>query len=409
MSALLCLFSTPVWGSVTSETGTINFDISDDGTPEATLNATGFGIATSSPSANLHVNGNAIITKQLIVGSSTTSNDNLHINGSMASNHQTVSANTNLGNHSYVFAGNSSSNITLSLPDPTQLSGRIYHIKKIVSGGEVYVTGHGNVIDSSSEKVLNSGKLGHLKLISNGSKWMALSAADMNDVLFSDNLFFWMPMEESSTDNIVGLSGNGYTITRYNFGTSGNGWVAGAIGTALQFDGVDDFAICNATSELQPTGDMTISMWLKCPVLPSTASKTYWLFTKYNLNDNFYSYQINMAHNGAYADYVRVYIRQNSDNASKTSRTDSALIANQWYHIVFTISDKIRLYINGTKQSSEATITLPIKRTDGNLTIGTNRAQSPSQRYSTVFDDIRMYDKALSEAEAKLLYLLGSQ
>jgi hypothetical protein len=409
MSALLCLFSTPVWGSVTSETGTINFDISDDGTPEATLNATGFGIATSSPSANLHVNGNAIITEQLSVGSSTTSSDNLYVNGSMASSHQTVSSNTNLGNHSYIFAGNSSTNITLSLPDPTQLSGRVYHVKKIVSGGEVYVTGHGNVIDSSSEKVLISGKLGHLKLISNGSKWMALSAADMNDVLFSDNLFFWMPMEESSTDSIVGLSGNGYTITRSNFGTSGNGWVAGAIGTALQFDGSDDFAMCHATAELQPKGNMTISMWLKCPVLPTTASKTYYLFTKYNLNDNNYSYQVNMPHSGAYADHLRVYLRQNSDNAAKHSRTDATLSANLWYHVVATLSDKIRLYINGTKQSWEQTITLPVRSTDGNLVICTNRAQSPSQRYSAVFDDIRMYDKALSDAEAKLLYQLGAQ
>lgn len=60
------MLATPsfVMGNVTSVTGEIQMDIQDDGTPEMRLSSSGLGIGPATPSANLQVQGNTLITKK---------------------------------------------------------------------------------------------------------------------------------------------------------------------------------------------------------------------------------------------------------------------------------------------------------------------------------------------------------
>lgn len=392
-------------GSLRSQTGSIGFDVDNNQSHEAVLNTTGLGIGTSSPAANLHVSGHAIVSQQLTLGTNASSSSNLHLSGTLATSFQNLSSNTTLGAHSMVMAGNSTEPITLTLPDPSSNQGKILSIKKTELNQDIYISGGGNLMDQSSEITLNSGQRGDIRLLAHGQKWHILSSTDSSPALCSDNLFLWLPMEESATDTIKGSSANQFTFTRHQFETSGNGWVAGATGTALDFDGSDDYISCSSTDQFQPQGHMSLSFWLKVKVLPSIKGSNYDLLTKTKTSTPFYSYQLQMSQTGTYADYLKFNFRQNSDTNNKSCRTDAALQANQWYHIVISVSDKISMHVNGVKQSSQPNVSTPCLASDGNFIIGTNRTLN--KFFPITFDDIRMYDKSLSDVEAQLIYSLG--
>ena len=91
---LLFLFSSSCFGDILSTTGEIQFKTSENGPVDMTLNSTGLGVGVT-PSANLHVLGNAIVSDQLFVGSSDGSS-NLNINGTIGFGVQSVSSNTTL-------------------------------------------------------------------------------------------------------------------------------------------------------------------------------------------------------------------------------------------------------------------------------------------------------------------------
>lgn len=180
---LICLFTliTNSFADIKSTNGSIRFDVQNDQEAEMTLNTIGLGLGVT-PSANLHIQGNAIISNQLSIGALQGSS-NLHINGSMGVNFQTVSSNTTLGDSSYILVDSSSDNITLTLPYAGNVSGRVYHIKKITSNNQVLIQG-GGAIDGNYQVPLSSGNLGSTMLISRGSQhWNILSLSGNNDLI----------------------------------------------------------------------------------------------------------------------------------------------------------------------------------------------------------------------------------
>ena len=159
----------PACGDVRSLDGTIKFDSNFDGTPEAILNSTGFGIGTATPSANLHVAGNAITSATMVVGgTNNASGSNLHVNGTLGFSVQTATGNTTLSGNSMVLADASAGNITLTLPAASSVCGRVYTVKKTSNSGSVFINSlSGLVLD------LASGANGYpcVKVVSDGVNW----------------------------------------------------------------------------------------------------------------------------------------------------------------------------------------------------------------------------------------------
>jgi len=128
---VLFLFVIHSHADVLSTTDQIKFDSNDNGQHEMVLDNTGLGIGINlTPTANLHVSGNSIISGQMSVGGST-GQSNLNINGSLGFSSQDVSDNVILGGTSYIFADASSGNIILTLPASESYLGRVYVIKKV--------------------------------------------------------------------------------------------------------------------------------------------------------------------------------------------------------------------------------------------------------------------------------------
>jgi hypothetical protein len=140
-TALLCLcaflvlsfYTKQSFAAIRSITGNIHFDSNNDSTNEMTLNQNGLGIGVSSPSANLHVTGNTIISDSLTIGSTVnTSKSTLHINGTLAYDLQNVSTGNTTVTSSIVLADSSSGNITLGLPILSESFVQQIKIKRII-------------------------------------------------------------------------------------------------------------------------------------------------------------------------------------------------------------------------------------------------------------------------------------
>jgi hypothetical protein len=202
------LLATASWADVKSTTGQIEFDAHTDGSSEMTLNSTGLGIGVS-PSTNLHVNGNAIITEQLFIGGSSGS-ANLNLHGTIGYRLVSVSENTILSDDSIIMVDSSSDNIIITLPYAGNILGRTYTIKKIDTANIVQLSSS-NLIDNSDYFNLSSGNTGSVSVISDGSKWLVLSQYDASLAWTPSEITtsLWLDANDTSTIH-TGSSSNVY-------------------------------------------------------------------------------------------------------------------------------------------------------------------------------------------------------
>jgi hypothetical protein len=171
-----------ITANVTSTSGNINFDVSDDGSQEAHLNNSGLGIGLE-PSSNLHIGGNSLISEKLTIGSSSLGSSNLRLSGTMSFSIGQISSNTSLGLHSMALCDSSSGNLSLTLPNASSAGdGKKLDIKKTSPENDIIISGNGGSIDSISSVQLTSGNLGHMKLVSYSGNWHILSISGNTDI-----------------------------------------------------------------------------------------------------------------------------------------------------------------------------------------------------------------------------------
>jgi len=198
-----------------------------------------------------------------------------------------------------------------------------------------------------------------------------------------NGLVAWWKFDETSGTVAYDSSGNG------NDGNLTNGptWVAGKIGGALSFDGVDDFVQTSVASNSLP---ISISTWIYAhdisgshSIVDSDVAGQYGhsLIIGYNPKNG--NYQIEF-HDGSF----------------DTSHPASL---NQWTHAVVQFDSKICFFADGIKKFEQT-------YQKGNLN-GTNfrigRHNSNLHVYAGLIDDVRIYDRALSAEEVQALYNLG--
>jgi hypothetical protein len=177
--------------------------------------------------------------------------------------------------------------------------------------------------------------------------------------------------------------------------TNGPTWVAGHLGGAVLLDGTNDY-IDVATPAL-PTGDYTYALWLKNTV--AEAADTY-LSAKSASGANVVALRLNRANsstNGLYHNGVAVW----NGPFSSTATTS-------WMHLAWTRQGKVtRMYINGRVVFGLYYATA-ITFSDCSLLIGTYSNATGCTATLADFlggavDDLRIYDRALTEPEIAAL------
>ena len=187
--------------------------------------------------------------------------------------------------------------------------------------------------------------------------------------------------EESSGTAAVDRSGkgNGGTISGATRSTTGR------FGSALSFDGVNDWVTVADAASLDLTNAMTLEAWVN----PATSASWRTALMKEQVGGT------------VYALYSSSDLGRPSAHAYTTREFDvrgtSAIQLNTWTHLAATYDGAaLRLYVNGTQVSTTA-VTGSMITSTGALRIGGNSIWS--EWFQGLIDEVRVYRRTLTAAE----------
>ena len=380
------LFSGEIFAAVTSLDSRLNF-LPDGQSPLMTVSPTGVGLFTTSPSANLQVNGNAMITKNFCIGSLNSSQSNLHVNGTLAFSSTTIASNVEIPNSSLISLNSANGNITLRLPESTaaaNLDGRIFRLKKISSLNEVHLTD--GFIDNWNPRTLTA--LDSMDIIGWGRKWYILNTntTNINTGVNSDNLILWWSANSSTgveyIDNTSYLR-NGIAKPSYI--------IPGHFASYLDLPGSDRYVKINSHAGLELTNHFSISLWIARAPSGSDSMVPISKKSAWNSADG---YEIEI-----FDTKIRTWLASGTYVDSSNTLWD-----NSWTHVVTTVSNGVvRIFRNGLDiTSSSNTGTLPTASSQS-LNIG-NRSGDLGKDFVGSLDDIRTYNTVLSPSDVVSLY-----
>ncbi len=219
-----------------------------------------------------------------------------------------------------------------------------------------------------------------------GDIWSFSTRGDTNDYLVS-----WWKLDEGEGDIAYDSAGD-------NHGNIyGANWITGKIGWALDFDGTDDYVETTTLDEIdQP---ISISVWVK--TYGSDESQT--IFGR-NQGNSYVGY--------SYENWLRVYHdniiyfgdRPKGGGVTYLTSTEPILI-DHWYHIVITRDSNgySSLYIDGHLDNSETVYDIDLNTV--NYRIG--RVNTGHYPFNGIIDDVRIYNRALTDEEVWQLYQDG--
>ncbi len=218
---------------------------------------------------------------------------------------------------------------------------------------------------------------------------------------------YW-PMNEGTGTQIDDASGN-----KYNGTLNGPSWVVGKLRNALSFDGANDYV---RTASL-PLGDLqklSIAYWLKVPQPTGAQTITMELSSDGNANPNGAFWQLIYGNGSIFSSTLGATALYGAGpvHNSKTYPMPSV----GWHHFVFVYdrskaSNQIEsVYIDGVSQTLAATITSlgagTYFRNDNLYLMSRGGISFFTGGY---MDDLRIYNRILSQSEILDLYKSGGQ
>jgi Concanavalin A-like lectin/glucanases superfamily len=172
-----------------------------------------------------------------------------------------------------------------------------------------------------------------------------------------------------------------------------------ASNAAITFDGVDDYVSIGDKTQLKITGEITISVWVK-----GNAQQNKGIVSKYSATSAQRGYLL-ASENVANSQKITWYYQRSagSFNADDTLTTSTNVLDGTWHHIVATFlpSTYARIYVDGILNASDTTtIQSAIVNNTAPVQIGLH---DTSTNFNGSIDDLRIYNRALTETEIAIL------
>jgi hypothetical protein len=199
----------------------------------------------------------------------------------------------------------------------------------------------------------------------------------------TENLMAYYPLDNDAND--VSANNNHGTL-------SGDPqWVSGAIGEALEFDGIDDHVDCGNDPSLDITGPITIGAWVY-PIGPGSSS---------------YPRIVDKSDGTGGADPgYKLYLRSAQDYLVTLSaggvfiNSSISAILNDWNYVAFvTDGSQRKLFLNGVWEVWDESA-LPVTSSNP-LFLGNSPAGS--RPFNGIIDEVTIYNRALSEPEVRFI------
>jgi hypothetical protein len=213
-------------------------------------------------------------------------------------------------------------------------------------------------------------------------------------------------LNENQGTIIQDTSGSGYTGA-FAAGSSAPTWTIGKNGSALKFDGVNDYVSAANVTQLAGASQFTIGLWIKA----NTKAEWKTFISKFFNASNNIGVQLGGSGGGSQNDINISFMNANSSQCFTTS----AFVQTQtWYHleVVYngggtTNTDKLKLYVNGIGQSLTCSGTITATATTENANTVIGRESDQITYFDGIVDDVRIYDYARTPAQAAWDYNLG--
>ncbi len=217
----------------------------------------------------------------------------------------------------------------------------------------------------------------------------------------SDDLVLWFKFNNLSSNGVYENDSSGYgnngTLVNMNFtGNSTSGWnSSGRFGSALVFDGVNDYINTGTGVSSTLTSAATVEAWIYANTIPSASDYD-------EVIDNRRS-----------ADDMGVQLELNGDNqkfkfivdvgaSTALATSDNTFSAGRWYHIIGTWDGTtVKIYVDGVLQATTGSISGTITHTDKALMIGSTSA---AWWFNGTIDNVKIYKRALSADEVAAEY-----
>jgi len=190
-------------------------------------------------------------------------------------------------------------------------------------------------------------------------------------------------------------------------------WTTGVVGSALSFDGVDDYVyVPNDASLSTPasTQKLTIEAWIKINALTGFPG----ILSKRGPNPYTFDHEYQFCILGGHLNFTFCRWIGDWQNPLFTSDgTDLNEHENEWLHIVVTFDGgdgeygTVKFYLNGVQDGSELTDprTGSLQTTSGFLRIGTH--PWGDAYFDGLIDEVAVYDHALTSEEIAQHYENG--
>ncbi len=209
----------------------------------------------------------------------------------------------------------------------------------------------------------------------------------------------------STTAEVKDRSGNGNHGNATTSMSATSSPTSGVLGQALEFDGGFDTVNLGNPSELQITGALTISTWVKADTNQNTS-----IFGKVDWQGDQRSYRLQTDPGTASTRYE--FRIAGTCNASETPSGYNEAADGEWHHVVgvYEPSTALRVYVDGVL-GAENTTSIPAAIADctADAYIGSrSHIGLPAEMFDGLIDDVRVYDRALSAAEVKRIFDLGN-
>jgi hypothetical protein len=179
------------------------------------------------------------------------------------------------------------------------------------------------------------------------------------------------------------MSGNGGTLV------NGASWItAGRYGGAINFDGVNDYVRAADSTSLDLGRTGTVEAWVKL----DTLNRWHSVVAKGSANTNSsHNYAIEVSNSNRWVCIL------GSGASSLTLQSSSVATSNRYYHVACAWDGTTaRLYVDGALIASSSQLVTPVGNT-APLTVG--QFGGDTDRLDGVIDEVRIYGRALSQAE----------
>ncbi len=249
-------------------------------------------------------------------------------------------------------------------------------------------------------------------------------ASDSGNYASSSNLVGYWRFEENSGTSIADSSTNSNTATLTNGPTFSTDVPVWSNDYSISCDGTDDYIDLNSNFASVFNSDFSVAFWINLPEGQPTGSG-HSVSSNSNIfgisnSDNAHRF-FGLIGRGGQSDAgkLRIYYKANGNQVQ--ARSASAFFssgATGWVHVVITLeegSDGIKMYKNGSAvsvdeaDSSMSTVTMSNFAGNVDMVFGaSNRGGTPNYEVDADFDEISIFNTALSSSQVSNIYNSGT-